>query len=165
MRNRGFALVVTLSLMILLTIIAVGLLSLSSIALRSTSGSSAMSEARQNARLALMLALGELQEHAGQDQRVTATADIAGDAAGLPLIAGAQPLNDKSVNGITKGLSAVQPGTRYWTGIFANKDTPASIFAKTPTPAIVQWLVSGNMTDSFIHCKRSPVHGNYAEVV
>ncbi len=36
--KSGFALVVTLSLMILLTVIAVGLLSLSSIALRSGSG-------------------------------------------------------------------------------------------------------------------------------
>lgn len=34
--NRGFALIVTLSLMILLTVIAVGLLTLSSISLRSS---------------------------------------------------------------------------------------------------------------------------------
>jgi hypothetical protein len=144
--NRGFALVITLSLMILLTVIAVGLLSLSTIALRSSTKSLAMDTARQNARLALVLAIGELQKHAGQDQRVTATADMAASAGGLPLAPGAAPVNEKSVNNISKGLSAVRPGTRYWTGVFANRDTPASIFTKTPSPVIVQWLVSGNST-------------------
>jgi len=151
-RHQGFALVVTLSLMILLTIIAVGMLSLSSIALRSTSGSSAMAEARQNARLALMLALGELQENAGQDQRVTATADIAGMANGSLLADGAQPANDKTVTGATKGLSSVQPGTRHWTGVWRNSTLTAAgatipatdIFTKTPAPTHLQWLVSGN---------------------
>lgn len=72
--KNGFALVVTLSLMILLTIMAVGLLSLSSVALRTTSQSSASANARNNARLALMLALNELQITLGPDQGVSAPA-------------------------------------------------------------------------------------------
>lgn len=74
--RRGFALVVTLSLMILLTLIAVGLLSLTSISLRTASQSDAMSVARANARMALMLAIGDLQKNAGPDQRITARADV-----------------------------------------------------------------------------------------
>ena len=74
--KRGFALVVTLSLMILLTVIAVGLLSLSSISLRASAQSSDMNVARSNACLALTLAIGELQKHAGLDTRVTARADL-----------------------------------------------------------------------------------------
>jgi len=149
-RDRGFALVVTLSLMILLTIIAVGLLSLSSISLRASGASTAIAEARQNARMALMLAIGELQKQAGPDQRITATADIAGDTAGLPLGVGAVPSNDKSINGISKGLSSVLPGTRYWTGVWKNSSTsttPATdLYSKTPSPQFLQWLVSGNET-------------------
>ena len=62
--------------MILLTIIAVGLLTLSSISLRASSQGAAMASARANARLALMLAIGDLQKNVGPDQRITARAEI-----------------------------------------------------------------------------------------
>ena len=85
---RGFALIVTLSLMILLTVIAVGLLSLSSITLRTTSQTAAMATARANARLALMLAIGDLQKAAGPDQRITARADILDEKIANPKLTG-----------------------------------------------------------------------------
>lgn len=68
----GFALVITLSLMVLLTVIAVGLLGLSAISLRSSSQEDARAIARANARMALMIALGELQKEMGPDMRVSA---------------------------------------------------------------------------------------------
>lgn len=80
-KSRGFALVVTVSLMILLTVIVIGLLSLSSVSLRSSSNEQMNQEARQNARLALILAIGELQSATGPDQRVTAPAEIRGVSA------------------------------------------------------------------------------------
>lgn len=75
-RESGFALVVTLSMLVLLTVIVTGLLSLSAISLRSSSQGEAQAEARSNARLALMLALGELQKEMGPDMRVSAKAAI-----------------------------------------------------------------------------------------
>jgi hypothetical protein len=73
--KRGFALIVTLSLMILLTVIAVGLLTLSSISLRSSTQSESSAIARANARLALMMAIGELQKEMGPDSRISAPND------------------------------------------------------------------------------------------
>ena len=143
-KDRGFALIVTLSLMILLTVIAVGLLSLSSITLRGTSVSSARQTAQANARMAMMLAIAQLQKYAGPDQRITATADIAGGAGGLAAADGAAPLNGTALDGTTKGLSSVQAGTRHWTGVWKNRDASSLIYTKTPAPQQLQWLVSGN---------------------
>lgn len=74
--RRGFALVVTLSLLILLAVLAVGMLSLSAVSLRSSGHGSALTSARANARMALMIAIGELQKQAGPDQRVTAASSL-----------------------------------------------------------------------------------------
>ena len=74
--KQGFALVVTLSLMILLTVLAVGLLSLSGISIRTSGQESAMATARANARMAMMLAIGQLQLTTGQDTRITASSNV-----------------------------------------------------------------------------------------
>lgn len=114
--NRGFALVVTLSLMILLTIIAVGLLTLSSMTLRSFARGSAQQQAQANARLGLMMAIGELQKELGPDQRISAP--------------GGQQLteDDKS-------------GGQHWTGVYDAWPVGSEM---RPKPTFRRWLISGD---------------------
>lgn len=140
----GFALVVTLVLMILLAVLCVSLLTLSSVALRTSAQTSAQATARDNARMALLIAIGDLQKSLGDDRKITATADIAGKADGSQLAVGESPGNGKNIDASAKGLSGVQPGTRYWTGVFSNADNPKQTFTKTPASRLERWLVSGN---------------------
>ncbi|MGJ8642080.1 MAG: hypothetical protein ACSHX9_01625 [Luteolibacter sp.] len=74
--------------MVLLTIIALGLLTLSTVVIRTSGVASADREARANARLALMIAIGELQMSAGPDQRVTASGGILGENVKRPHLTG-----------------------------------------------------------------------------
>lgn len=74
--QRGFSLIVTVTMMILLSLIAVGLLSLSTTVLRSSGHTNAEMVARANARMALQMAIGELQKSLGPDTRVTANGSI-----------------------------------------------------------------------------------------
>ena len=115
--DKGFALVVTLSLMILLTVIAVGLLTLSSVSLRSSTTQSAQATARANARMALMLAIGELQKMTGPDQRVTLT------------------------SGLQTGSNPANPN---WTGATDVSPTALTTDAKNSK---INWLVSGEKPD------------------
>lgn len=86
--KKGFTLVITISLLVLLTLVAIGLLSLSSVTLRASGSQQLSQEARQNARLALMLAIGQLQSAAGPDQRVTASASVLSDKSAQPHLTG-----------------------------------------------------------------------------
>ncbi len=144
-RNRnGFALIVTLSMMILLTLIAVGLLSLASISLRSSSQSEAMQTARANARLALMLAIGQMQQMSGPDQRISMVADQ----------------RPSSTDG-SQTSSVV--GNRHWTGVYRSWTPTAST---RPTPEFLSWLISGNAADvTRVNLPESATDANAAELV
>ena len=78
---NGFSLVVTISVLTLLALVVLGILTLSTVAVRSSGASQAQTEARSNARLALLQAMGELQKHAGDDRRITANGDLRPSAA------------------------------------------------------------------------------------
>lgn len=72
--------VVVVVLMVLLTLLSVGLLGLSTTVVRGHDNEEARKEARANARLALQMAIAQLQETLGPDQRITAPATLSGRA-------------------------------------------------------------------------------------
>jgi type II secretory pathway pseudopilin PulG len=76
LKARGFALIATISVLLLLTVLAVAFLSLSAITVRTSRIDWAQEEARANARLGLMVAIGELQRDLGPDQRIAITGAI-----------------------------------------------------------------------------------------
>lgn len=131
--QRGFALVITLSLMILLTIIAVGLLALSSVSLRSSGGALEIARARANARMALALALGDLQKQTGPDTRVTARADILDE-------------NNSPVLGVWKSWEGTDHTT---TGTFAGRPVSPGNYKSAKQGRFLAWLTSGK-PDSLI---------------
>lgn len=125
-RQRGFALIITLTLMILLVVIAVGLLTLSTISLRNSSQSQNQAIAQANARLALQLAIGELQRTMGPDQRVSAPADSLTTAAPL----------------------TVHPDWQHATAVLKHTEDALLPPDETPTAKVNRefagWLVSGD---------------------
>ncbi len=123
----------TISVMVLLVMIALAMLSLSTVELRSSQQGQAMQDARANARMALMIALGELQKQTGPDRRVTARADILGDEITQPHLLGVW---DSWGEGMEDGeqLTEANVASSYDVG--------------RPT-RFRKWLVSGANADDF----------------
>ena len=81
-KKSGFALIATLTLMMLLAMLAVGLLSMASTQQRIAMQTVLLAEARQQALVGLDVAIGELQVELGPDQRVSANSGILSDQEG-----------------------------------------------------------------------------------
>ena len=94
--QRGFALIITLTLLAMLVLAVLALGVLARINAQIAVVSLHQTQARQNALLGLGVGLGDLQRHAGDDTRVTGMAGITGIAA--------NPANN----------------TRHWCGVWRN---------------------------------------------
>ena len=119
--QKGFALLITITLLAFMVLLLVSLASLTRVETQVASNTQQVAAARQNALMALNIALGQLQKHAGPDQRVTATADLA------------------------NGAAVPNP---HWVGVYGNtsvanyNQTPSAITPSAPT--LLNWLISGN---------------------
>ena len=97
-------------------------------------------QARQNAQLAVLNALGDLQKLVGPDQRVTATASM-GEA---NLDGGVEHQTTQN------GLVTPRDGAKHWTGVWGNSSAPDGIYSTTPSPVLLDWLISGNEGEASI---------------
>lgn len=112
--NRGFALLITITLLAFLVLLLVSLASLTRVETRVADNNQKLSTARQNALVGLNIAIGQLQRHAGPDLRLTTTAEIT------------SPATNKHFTGIWTPLSS------------------SGVPSAGGVPALTTWLVSGN---------------------
>lgn len=106
MRRQGFSLVLALTVMSLMVLVVLSLAGFLSIESRLASQGLALRAARLNALAAGRLALAQLQELAGPDQRVSARADLL------------DPLQAGAARNPGPRLAALNPERALWTGIW-----------------------------------------------
>ena len=117
-RNSGFALIASLSIMSILVLIAVALYSLSSVATKSADIAAAKTEAEANARMALMMAVGNLQKYTGSDTRITAPANI---------------ISDITLDDVDDAIPKLTGAWRSWEGLnHDNTGRPVAEISGTP---------------------------------
>lgn len=130
-RQRGFALIIALSLMALLVLVVVTLSSKVRLETQAVSREGVAAAARQNALLGAMVGLGEVQKQIGPDRRVTANAALFD----------ADPATD-AVDGVANPLwlasfPATRPGAES-----AHPEAQRSWATDRTAPDRVGWLVS-----------------------
>lgn len=72
--EKAFALVAVIALLVLVALVCLGLLTLSTTSLRGSQRADAQARAQANARMSLLMALGQLQKTLGPDTRISAPA-------------------------------------------------------------------------------------------
>lgn len=175
-KRSGFALISTITIMSLLMILAVSILGLSSVEVRSSKIGSYRDQAEANARVALMEAIGQLQQLSGPDTRVTASSRmfdennvaVTGvwrswegmtlDSAGRPI---APDYNLKEDTGDPNDLPAAANGEGRFLGwLGSTKNTPdvndLSYFSKTASDDYVKVLGDGSVGSSDDHVYVKP---------
>ena len=140
-RVSGFALLITITLLAFLVLLLVSLASLTRVETQVADNGRQLAQARQNALLAVNIALGQLQKFTGPDQRTTARADI--DSA----LANVTNANGRWLAAYGNGAPidttyALKP-SQIPANITANSD------AKGSQAKLLNWLVSGNENTVF----------------
>ena len=123
--KKGFALISTIVIMSLLLMVSLAMLGLSAQTSRTVVIDQHETKAKANARLAMMLALGELQQEMGPDQRISANASILDT----------KPSDDTSYEGV------LNP---HWVGVYDSDREmyPTSGYGGRTEQKFRRWLVS-----------------------
>jgi hypothetical protein len=139
--KSGFALLITITLLAFLVLLLVSLASLTRVETQVASNSQQLGQARQNALMALNIAIGELQRFTGPDQRTTARADLNAAWANTPTV------NGRWMGAYGNGATV---DTTYSTkpSLIPNPIIAASD-SKGSQAKLLNWLVSGNEGTAF----------------
>jgi hypothetical protein len=141
----GFALLLTVTLLAFLVVLLVGLAAYTRVETAVAGNTQRQAQARQNALLALNVALGQLQKYAGPDQRVTATADAFGGVTGTKHFTGVWSSNPTATATPATPLTWLVSGNELSTAPLAV--TPASSFTTTNSVELVGKNTSGTPSD------------------
>lgn len=141
--RQGFALLITIVLVAFLVLILVGLASFTRVETQVAANTQNLAQARQNALFALNVAIGQLQQAAGPDQRVTARADILDPASTTlrdtivrqPLWTAVWTTGPASLDIANSGAPQRQTSLGSTTPTTAQKVSSATWLVSRPTPA------------------------------
>jgi len=153
--RKGFALLITITLLAFLVLLLVSLAALTRVETQVASNNQQLAQARQNALMALNIALGELQKYTGPDQRTTARSDI--DAA-LVAASASTPI---TFSGRWVGAYGNGAEADYSMVPTAVSTTVVGASAATGSQAkLLNWLVSGNEGTAFDPSSHVGIKGN-----
>jgi hypothetical protein len=140
--ESGFALVIALGLMAFMLLLMMGLTAFIRVETQSASINRQQLEARQNALLGAMIAVGELQRTTGPDQRVTATAGIYDTQ-----------VETETVSGVNQphwvGVWNANPGVAWLNDRYNSSDSYYNYAARRDGSdgRFIGWLVSGSQNN------------------
>jgi|GEM_PF-1895078 len=151
-RQRGFALVLSLGLMALMVLLAVTLSALISVESEASRQTLNSTMARQNAYIALLTAVGQIQQTAGSDTRVSARSDI---------LAGTSSTSNKWT-GIWKSagdVSASFTANAHWLVSAMNPDPSRTISTSSTLSVLMASAAQGldSTTNSAVYAVKQPI--------
>jgi len=135
-KRGGFALLITLTLIAFVVVLLVGLAAYTRVETAVAGNTQRQAQARQNALLALNIAVTQLQKFAGPDQRVTATGDSSG---------GANP----HYTGVWSSDPNNASGTTPLTWLVSGSETPADL-TQPPAPLVGAQTVGAGNSAGFV---------------
>ncbi|HSI07298.1 MAG: hypothetical protein ACAH89_01880 [Rariglobus sp.] len=147
-RSKGFALLITITLLAFLVLLLVSLASLTRVETQVASNNQQLAQARQNALMALNIALGELQKYAGPDQRTTARSDMM-DITTPPVYTAP---SGRWLGVYGRGVATADTAVRdIYTDIPSkiSLDTVTNSDANGRQAILLNWLISGNEGTAF----------------
>jgi hypothetical protein len=151
LKRSGFSLVLSLTVMAAMVLMVIVLASFLQVESRLAQGNAGYQRAKLNALASARMAVGQLQQLAGPDQRVTMRADMySNEVTGTPGPASTPTSSHNNPNKPT----AVAHQKRYWTGIWATGGVDSSrardwnVADPHETRLFLGWLTSPTATDA-----------------